>query len=226
MFGIKNARRSACQDELVVGRRVYQSFSVCQTGRLLDDNITLSDDLFQTSGSCNRLTRGCLSPRKKKSVHLLAGDGQVCSLGRHPAIKVNSPLRIGISEPRRGDNDRSSFAGFIDLHKHCRNRLPVPLCCQRPPVAVELDARGLDDIGVLPEAGSPRVNRHRGSAMCRHAAAGDVNGIRRGKQSAVGLLFKLAVSALDVTVRQRVAGGSIEAHGARRRGHARFDDPR
>ena len=62
-FGIKNARRSAGQDELVIGRRVDELLSLGPTLRLLDDDVVLGNHAIQLPSAAKRLTACGLTSR-------------------------------------------------------------------------------------------------------------------------------------------------------------------
>src|SRR5277367_897656 len=109
MFGIKNARRSADQDEFVVGGGVSKEIAGGTTVGLGDDNLLVGHNLFQFSRSGKRLAGATAG--FEKCVHLSSRDGDVGSLGHNIALELCSALAVGVGEASGGDRDRSRFFG-------------------------------------------------------------------------------------------------------------------
>ena len=62
--------------------------------------------------------------------------------------------------------------------------------------------------------------------MDAHGAGGNVDGAGRRQKRTIRLRRQVAVSAFDIAFGKSVSGGSMQAHGVRRRGHAPVDYPR
>src|SRR5580704_12415335 len=103
MFGIKNARRSAGQDEFVVRSGVSKEIAGGAAVGLSDHDLFLGNDLVEFSGSGKRMvgTAGF-----EKCVHLLGGDGDVGFFGRDIAVEVRLAFVVGVGEASGGDGNR------------------------------------------------------------------------------------------------------------------------
>ena len=111
--------------------------------------------------------------------------------------------------------------GLVRLDQNRLHRLGgSALGSDESAVAVELDRRRFDDVGVLPEARVPGVKSNAGRVVGSHAVSGDMNRRRRGQQGAVRLLLQFAVGALDVALGEGVAGGAVDADGVGGSRHA------
>ena len=236
MFGIKNARRSAGQDKLVLGCGVNQLIAGRLSAWLGDDYLIFGDDVIDLSCStpipavipellAQQIDLRSLIPRLEEHIHLSRDHCEVGSFGLHSFVKMGFAFAVGVAEARGCDLYRRDFSTLFRLNQHGGNRL-----CRRSPrdyrtaVAIELDCRGLDDVGILPKAGISGVESNRRSAMGGHGSRGHMDRIGGSQKGAAGLRFQVAVGALDVAVGEGVAGCPVHAHAPRRGGHASIDD--
>jgi len=106
MFGIKNARRSAGQDEFVIGGGVEQFLALgFSIGLLPDDDIAFGYHVIQLPRFGNRLICLCLMMRQQVGVHRLGGSGEVGTPGIDSTFVVNGSIGIGIGQLQRGNCD-------------------------------------------------------------------------------------------------------------------------
>ena len=68
MFGIKNARRSAGQDELLFGGCVDQLLTFGASVGFGDDDVVLGHEMVELSGSRYGLVRGRLVARRGREI--------------------------------------------------------------------------------------------------------------------------------------------------------------
>src|SRR5258708_15922346 len=107
------------------------------------------------------------------------------------------------------------------------NRLRgVALGKQRTMVAVELDRRGLDSVGILPQTSVALVERDGGRVVRSHGGGGDMNRRSGGQQGAVRLLFEFVVSAFDVSFSKSIVVGTIDTDCAGASDHGALADAR
>src|SRR4029077_15088736 len=226
VFGIKNARRSARQDEFVVGGGVEKLIALGVASGFLNHDVAFCNDVVELALTFERLASGFLVAGDEEGVEMIGGNGGVSSAGGDSAFEVGAMLVVGVSETERSDGNRGHVSLGVGLHKDGGNGLAVALSGYGAVVAVELDGWSLHDVGVLPDAGVAGVGGDGGGAVRGHGARGDVNRGRRGEQGAAGLFAQIAVSALDVAFGDEVAGSAVHADSSRAGGERLVGDAR
>ena len=221
MFGIKNARRTAGQDEFVVRRRCKPGCSpLARRFGWVITTCSWATILSSFPAPDERLAGA--AARLQKRVHLVGGDRDVCSFGHDVAFEMGLALVVGISEASGSDGNRSRFVGVI--FRRDRRFEPGPsrrvLGRSRSNgnhgtvVAVEFDRLALRRHSHPATAGPLRYRERSPKCDARvMERAVTWMGLDEDEQRSVGLRLQVAVGDFDLAFGKCVSGSAIQPHG-------------